>query len=62
MRYGPSLPDLLAPIPARLAYTRRDGTPPVVPIWFQWTGSDLVMATLPGAPKVAAMQERPRWP
>jgi hypothetical protein len=41
------------------AYTGPDGTPRVVPIWFQWTGSELVMASLPGAPKVAAMQERP---
>jgi PPOX class probable F420-dependent enzyme len=49
---------LAAPIPARLAYTARDGTPRVVPIWFQWTGSELVMASLPGAPKVAAMQAR----
>jgi PPOX class probable F420-dependent enzyme len=49
---------LAARIPARLAYIGRDGTPRVVPIWFQWTGSELVMATLPGAAKVAAIQER----
>lgn len=49
---------LASSIPARLAYTGRDGTPRVVPIWFQWTGSELVMCSLPGAPKVAALQER----
>jgi hypothetical protein len=49
---------LAAPILARLAYTGRDGMPRVVPIWFQWTGSELVMASLPGAPKVAAIQQR----
>ena len=29
---------LHAAIPARLAYVWSDGTPRVVPIWFQWTG------------------------
>jgi len=37
---------------ARLAYTWRDGTPRVVPIWFHWTGSELVMAS-PHKPKAA---------
>lgn len=55
----PLAQELLVPsIPARLAYTGPDGTPRVVPIWFQWTGTELVMASLPGAPKVAAMRER----
>jgi PPOX class probable F420-dependent enzyme len=45
-------------IPARFAYIGRDGTPHVVPIWFQWTGTELVMASLPEAPKVAAIRER----
>ena len=31
--------DLLgSPIVARLAYTWRDGSPRVVPMWFHWTG------------------------
>jgi Pyridoxamine 5'-phosphate oxidase len=47
---------LRAPIPARLAYTWMDGTPRVVPIWFQWTGSEIVMATPPRAPKLLAVK------
>lgn len=42
---------LLAPLPAHLAYTWTDGTPRVVPIWFHWTGDEVVMATPPNAPK-----------
>ncbi len=45
--------------PARLAYTWKDGTPRVVPIWFQWTGSELVMASPVNAPKVKALESRP---
>lgn len=56
----PLAKELLADsIMARLAYTGRDGTPRVVPIWFHWTGSELVMASLPGASKVTALRERP---
>ncbi len=44
---------------ARLAYTWPDGTPRVVPIWFHWTGQDLVMATPADAPKVAALHANP---
>jgi hypothetical protein len=43
-------------IPARLAYTWKDGTPRVVPIWFQWTGREIVMATPPRAPKLHAVR------
>jgi PPOX class probable F420-dependent enzyme len=50
---------LASAIPARVAYTGRDGEPRVVPIWFQWTGEELVMATFPGAAKVAALRARP---
>jgi PPOX class probable F420-dependent enzyme len=50
---------LAAAIPARLAYTGEDGTPRVVPIWFHWTGDEIVMAGPPDAPKVAALQARP---
>jgi hypothetical protein len=42
---------------AHLAYTWRDGTPRVVPIWFHWTGDELVMGTPPGAPKVDVLQD-----
>ncbi|HXW80677.1 MAG TPA: pyridoxamine 5'-phosphate oxidase family protein [Acidimicrobiales bacterium] len=45
--------------PAKLAYTWKDGTPRVVPIWFQWTGSELVVASPVNAPKVSALESRP---
>jgi hypothetical protein len=50
---------LNAPIPARLAYLWFDGTPRVVPIWFQWTGEEIVMVGSPDAPKVQPIRERP---
>lgn len=40
---------------ARLAYIASDGSPRVVPIWFHWTGSELVVAGWPTAPKVRAL-------
>jgi Pyridoxamine 5'-phosphate oxidase len=46
---------LRSTIPARLAYNWTDGTPRVVSIWFHWDGTDVVMATLPGAPKLKAL-------
>ena len=46
---------LASRIPARLAYVWTDGTPRVVSIWFHWDGTDLVMGTLPGAPKLKAL-------
>jgi hypothetical protein len=42
-------------IPARLAYIWKDGTPRVVPIWFHWSGKELVMASPPKAPKLKAL-------
>jgi hypothetical protein len=51
---------LAAPIPARLAYTWHDGTPRVVPIWFSWTGEQVVMAGPPDAPKVQAIRAHPQ--
>ena len=42
---------LTAAIPARLAYTWKDGTPRVVPIGFHWNGEDVVMCSPEGAPK-----------
>jgi translation initiation factor IF-1 len=57
----PVAQELLASrIPARLAYNWTDGTPRVVSIWFHWNGSDIVMATLPGAPKLKALQSGDR--
>jgi hypothetical protein len=41
--------------PARLAYVWRDGTPRVVPIWFHWSGKEIVLGTPPKAPKVQAL-------
>jgi Pyridoxamine 5'-phosphate oxidase len=52
----PVAQELLASrIPARLAYVWTDGTPRVVSIWFHWDGTDLVMGTLPGTPKLKAL-------
>lgn len=42
-------------IPARLAYVWTDGTPRVVPIWFHWTGTEIVMGSPAGAPKLKAL-------
>jgi Pyridoxamine 5'-phosphate oxidase len=46
---------LRSPSPARLAYVWRDGTPRVVPIWFHWSGKEIVLGTPPKAPKVRAL-------
>lgn len=35
---------LHAPIPARLAYLGKDGTPRVIPIGFFWTGEEIVVS------------------
>jgi hypothetical protein len=43
----------------RLAYTWTDGTPRVVPIWFHWDGTRIVMGTPAVAPKLRALAERP---
>jgi PPOX class probable F420-dependent enzyme len=45
---------------ARLAYVGRDGTPRVLPMLFQWTGDELVMATFAGAAKIAALRADPQ--
>lgn len=51
---------LAASIPARLAYTGLDGAPRVVPVGSWWSGSQLVVCTVPIAAKVAALQHDPR--
>lgn len=50
---------LASPNPARLAYVARDGTPRVVPAGFEWTGTAIVIGTVPGAAKVLALQADP---
>lgn len=54
------LPLLGSANPARLAYTWRDGSPRVVPIWFHWTGDQFVLGSLPKAPKLKALAADPR--
>ena len=43
----------------RLAYTWPDGTPRVVPIWFHWDGTRIVIGTPATSPKVRALALRP---
>lgn len=59
---------LRSSIPARIAYIALDGTPRVVPTWFEWNGETVVMATyLAGqaagirrpAARVAALRANP---
>lgn len=57
---------LAAAIPARVAYTAKDGTPRIAPSWFRWTSGELVMPTFIRAPHVqaparrlAALRDRP---
>ena len=51
---------LASKIPARLAYIALDGTPRVLPIWFHWTGHELVMASSPKAAKLRALAKNPK--
>ncbi len=44
-------------VPARLAYTWKDGTPRVVPIWFHWNGEEVVLGTPPKSPKVLVLPD-----
>jgi len=41
---------LASAIPARMAYSARDGSPRLVPSWFHWTGEELVMVTYLAGP------------
>jgi Pyridoxamine 5'-phosphate oxidase len=47
-------------IPARLAYIAPDGFPRAIPIGFHWNGSEFVLATVPHAPKVPALEANPK--
>ena len=51
---------LASDIPARIAYVWTDGTPRVTPMWFHWDGRELVLGTLPNAPKVKTLQRNPK--
>lgn len=55
-------------IPARLAFVAPDGTPRVVPTWFEWNGAEIVMATYVAGPaagihrpaaRIAALRANP---
>ena len=48
---------LQSTIPARFAYTWSDGTPRVVPIWFHWNGSEIVLAGPTDAPKMNVLKD-----
>jgi hypothetical protein len=39
-------------IPARLAFVAIDGTPRIVPTWFEWNGAEIVMVTYVAGPNV----------
>ncbi|MCO5223067.1 MAG: pyridoxamine 5'-phosphate oxidase family protein [Thermomicrobiales bacterium] len=44
---------------ARLAYTGADDSPRVIPVGFWWNGTEIVICTMVGSPKVRAISERP---
>ncbi len=46
--------------PVRLAYTSVDGFPRVVPLGFHWNGQQFVICTIPGAPKIRALEANPK--
>lgn len=54
-------------IPARFAYTAIDGSPRVIPVWFHWTGEEIVTAAKIAGPgalrpahRIAALRANPR--
>ena len=48
---------LTSRVPARLAYRWTDGEPRVVPIWFHWTGEEMVFGSFANAPKAKAIAD-----
>lgn len=44
-------------IPARLAYSWHDGSPRVIPIWFHWSGTEIVFGTPTTAPKTGSLKD-----
>jgi Pyridoxamine 5'-phosphate oxidase len=51
---------LTSPTFARFAYTGLDGGPRVVPVGYLWTGSAIVVCTVPKSAKVNALRKDPR--
>ena len=49
-----------APRVGILAYTRRDGRPNQVPIWYAYRGGKFLMLTSPTSPKAKALARAPR--
>jgi hypothetical protein len=49
---------LAAAIPARVAYTAKDGTPRISATWFRWTGGEVVMPTFVRAPHIPTPARR----
>jgi hypothetical protein len=47
-------------IPARLAYTGRDGCPRAIPIGFLWNGAAFIMGSATNSPKVQALAANPK--
>jgi hypothetical protein len=41
----------------QLAYLWKDGKPRVVPMWFFWTGEEIVMGAPPNSPKMKVLAE-----
>ena len=50
---------LQSAIMARLAYVWPDGTPRVLPMWFHWTGDEILMGAPPTSPKMRALPANP---
>ena len=50
---------LSSPPITRLAYTWRDGTPRVVPMWIAWNGQEILMGAPPNSPKMRVLADRP---
>ena len=44
---------------AKLATLNRDGSPTIVPVWFEWDGSTAALFTHKSSPKVARMRMHP---
>ena len=57
LRAEPAAQLLRSPLMARLAYTWTDGTPRVVPMWFHWTGEEILMGAPPNSPKMRVLTD-----
>lgn len=61
MNNDPVVQNLLkAPIPARLAYVAKDGSPRVIPVSYLWNGAAFVFASPPDWPKIKALTANPK--